>query len=203
MFYVEQPGVVAATLFCPDTTVGYGGNPWGHSRNDWRELGYFLGGIPALSLMRVIAMEGISFNINNSMTPSRVATQVAHLRVRDAKVRAHEAAHIGAGGGLVEGGPRFTFERGPDGRQYAVAGEVSIDTAPVAGNPEATLVKARRIAAAALAPADPSAQDQRVAGQAQAMAASAELERARRPSSRSRLGQEEPLAIGSLLDFSV
>jgi hypothetical protein len=54
-----------------------------------------------------------------------------------------------------------------------VDGEVSIDTTPVQGDPKATLEKARQIEAAALAPVDPSGQDQSVASQAAAMAASA------------------------------
>ncbi len=65
---------------------------------------------------------------------------------------------------------------------FAVGGEVSIDTSPVPGDPGATLQKARRIRQAALAPADPSAQDMRVAARASQMAleARAELARARR-----------------------
>lgn len=70
----------------------------------------------------------------------------------------------------------MTFERGPDGKQYAVGGEVHIDTTPIAGNPEATARKARRIRAAALAPADPSPQDRAVAAQAAAMEAQAKQE---------------------------
>jgi hypothetical protein len=102
---------------------------------------------------------------------------VAKLQARDSDVRAHEAAHVAAGGGLITGGISFALESGPDGRQYAVGGEVSIDTSAVAGDPRATLVKAQQIEAAALAPADPSGQDVSVASQAEAMAgrASAEL----------------------------
>jgi len=101
---------------------------------------------------------------------------VAKLQARDADVRAHEAAHVAAGGGLVTGGISYSYEKGPDGKQYAVGGEVSIDTSAVAGNPRATLLKARQIAAAALAPADPSGQDQSVAAQAEAMAGRAAAE---------------------------
>jgi hypothetical protein len=98
---------------------------------------------------------------------------VAKLQARDADVHAHEQAHMAAGGSLVTGPASYTYERGPDGKQYAVGGEVSVDTSAVAGNPRATLAKAQQIQAAALAPADPSSQDQSVAGQAQAMAAQA------------------------------
>jgi hypothetical protein len=50
---------------------------------------------------------------------------------------------------------------GPDGKQYAVGGEVPIDLSPVSGNPQATVQKAETIQRAALAPADPSGPDLR------------------------------------------
>lgn len=106
--------------------------------------------------------------------------QIAKLKRRDQEVRAHEAAHMAAGGGLVRGGASYTYQRGPDGQNYAVGGEVSIDTSPVDGDPEATIRKAEQIKAAALAPASPSAQDRAVAAAAGAMAAAAMAEQARR-----------------------
>ena len=102
------------------------------------------------------------------------AREIADLKARDQRVRAHEAAHLTAAGGLARGGAAYTYERGPDGNAYAVGGEVGIDTSPVPGNPAATLAKAQRIQAAALAPADPSAQDRSVASAASAMAAQAQ-----------------------------
>ncbi len=83
---------------------------------------------------------------------------------------------MAAAGGLARGGPSYSYTYGPDGRQYAVGGEVSIDTSPVPGNPQATLARAQQIQRAALAPADPSGQDQQVAAQAQSMAANARAE---------------------------
>ncbi len=90
------------------------------------------------------------------------SSQISKLQVTDAKVRAHEAAHLAAGGGVVTGGANFSYTRGPDGKMYAVGGEVPIDSGE-ASTPEATIQKARQIAAAAMAPADPSPQDFRVA----------------------------------------
>jgi hypothetical protein len=107
------------------------------------------------------------------------AAQVAKLKARDASVRAHEEAHITAGAGVVKGGASFTYQEGPDGQSYAVGGEVSVDTAPVPGNPSATIAKADAIRAAALAPADPSGEDISVASQAAIMAADAAFELAR------------------------
>jgi hypothetical protein len=101
---------------------------------------------------------------------------VAELKATDARVHAHEAAHLAAAGGLARGGASFTYQRGPDGKAYAVGGEVPIDTSGVSGDPRATLAKALRIQQAALAPADPSPQDRAVAAAAAAMAAQAQGE---------------------------
>ncbi len=97
------------------------------------------------------------------------------LGARDLEVRQHEMAHQAAGGGHT-GAVSYTFERGPDGRMYAVGGEVSIDTSAAGGDPQATLEKAEAIIRAAMAPAEPSAQDYRVAASARAMAAEARAE---------------------------
>ena len=94
---------------------------------------------------------------------------------RDRKVRAHEQAHISAGANLVRGGASYSYQTGPDDRRYAVGGEVSIDASP-GRTPEETISKAERIRAAALAPADPSAQDRGVAAQAGLMEAEARIE---------------------------
>ncbi|HAT10584.1 MAG TPA: hypothetical protein DCS97_08330 [Planctomycetes bacterium] len=91
---------------------------------------------------------------------------VAELQARDAEVRAHEAAHKAAGGSLA-GGMSFSYQSGPDGRRYAVGGEVAIDTG-AERDPQATIAKMQRVIAAALAPAQPSSQDRAVAAQARA-----------------------------------
>ena len=102
--------------------------------------------------------------------------QIAQLQSRDREVRAHEAAHIAAAGGLVRGGASYSYQQGPDGRRYAIGGEVSIDTSPVKDNPEATILKALKIQAAALAPAQPSGADRAVATAASQLAAVARAE---------------------------
>jgi len=83
--------------------------------------------------------------------------EVTDLRRRDAHVRAHEAAHQAAAGGLA-GTARYTFRTGPDGRAYAVGGEVALRSSG-GRTPDETISIARRIRAAALAPADPSPAD--------------------------------------------
>lgn len=92
--------------------------------------------------------------------------QTQELKKRDTEVRAHEAAHVASGGQYVRGGAQFQFETGPDGKQYAVGGEVSIDTSEISGDPEATIRKMQTVRKAALAPASPSSQDRSVAAAA-------------------------------------
>ena len=87
--------------------------------------------------------------------------EVAELKARDREVRAHEQAHMAAGGPYA-GAASYETVRGPDGRQYAVGGEVQIDASP-AGDPRQTIAKMDVIIRAAMAPADPSPQDRQVA----------------------------------------
>ena len=101
---------------------------------------------------------------------------VQDLKARDREVRAHEAAHKGAAGPYANGGPTFQYQTGPDGKRYAVGGEVSIDVSPVANNPSATIQKAQTIRRAANAPSNPSAQDRAVAAQASRLEAEARKE---------------------------
>lgn len=94
---------------------------------------------------------------------------LSELKTRDREVRAHEQAHLAAAGPYAKGPPSYEFQTGPDGKRYAVGGEVQIDTSEVSGNPQATLAKAQTIKRAATAPANPSAQDRQVASQASRM----------------------------------
>ncbi|MBW2623087.1 MAG: hypothetical protein JRD68_09300 [Deltaproteobacteria bacterium] len=105
--------------------------------------------------------------------------QLRQLKTRDREVRSHEQAHRAVGGGFVRGGARYSYQSGPDGRQYAVAGEVNIDTSPVPGDPEATIRKAQTVRRAALAPVNPSPQDRLVAAMASRMESQARTELAR------------------------
>ncbi len=92
--------------------------------------------------------------------------EVRELEQRDREVRAHEQAHKAAAG--PHAGPvSYTYVTGPDGRRYAVNGEVPIDTSPVAGDPEATVRKMQQVRRAALTPSEPSVSDRRVAARAQ------------------------------------
>lgn len=101
---------------------------------------------------------------------------VEQLKQRDSEVRAHEQAHVAAGGGHITSGPSYSYQTGPDGKRYAIGGEVGIDTSMNSGDPEGNLEKARAIIRAAMAPAEPSAQDVRVAASARAMEVRAQQE---------------------------
>lgn len=100
---------------------------------------------------------------------------VQELKAIDREVRAHEQAHV-AKGGAYAGQPNYTYVTGPDGIRYAVAGTVQIDSGAVPGDPEATIRKLETVRQAALAPAQPSAQDRAVAAQAEVDIREAEAE---------------------------
>jgi hypothetical protein len=100
--------------------------------------------------------------------------QVKELRKRDVEVRTHERAHQSAGGQFA-GSPTYTYQSGPDGRRYAIGGEVSIDVSPEK-DPAATVAKMERVKSAATAPAEPSPQDYKVAAAANQMLLDAQSE---------------------------
>lgn len=110
---------------------------------------------------------------------SEAMALIDQLKSRDMEVRQHEQAHMAAAGGLAVSGASYTYQRGPNGVDYATGGEVNIDTSPGA-TPEETIERARTIQAAALAPAEPSGADRAVATQAQQMEMQARAELAQR-----------------------
>ncbi len=109
------------------------------------------------------------------LTPDEKAL-VEDLKTADAAVRTHEMAHIMAGGQYIIRRANFAFVLGPDGKLYAVGGEVQIDTSEVPDDPEATIRKAQAVRRAALAPGNPSPQDLRVAAEATRMEFEARME---------------------------
>lgn len=111
--------------------------------------------------------------------------QIDQMKVIDQEVRRHELAHQVAGGAYT-GGASYTYERGPDGNRYVVAGEVPIDYGPVQGDPQATIAKMQQVISAALAPADPSPKDHQVAARARGFMMAAQLEMAQQQTGRSR-----------------
>lgn len=103
--------------------------------------------------------------------------QLRKLKQRDAEVRAHERAHMTAAGGNAVGGPHYEYQKGPDGKQYAIGGHVDISLSSVDGDPEESEKNAQEVRRAALAPGQPSGQDRAVAAQAASMEAKAKTEK--------------------------
>lgn len=117
--------------------------------------------------------------------------QVQKLKERDRQVRQHELAHVAAGAGLVTSGASYTYQKGPDGVNYAIGGEVGISTSP-GRTPDETIRRAQQIRAAALAPADPSGADRAIAAQASQMELQAQIEKAQESDSdEGRSGKEQ------------
>ncbi|MFT3867997.1 MAG: putative metalloprotease CJM1_0395 family protein [Nibricoccus sp.] len=113
---------------------------------------------------------------DTAQTAAAKEAAASELQSTDREVRSHEAAHIAAGGSHITSGATYSYRTGPDGKQYAVGGEVGIDISPVPGNPQATITKMMMVRAAALAPANPSPQDLAVAAAAAQMEANARAE---------------------------
>lgn len=122
-------------------------------------------------------------------------SEVLALKNRDQEVRSHEQAHLSAAGGIAISGAHYSYTTGPDGIRYATGGDVGIDVSAVSGDPQATLQKAETIRRAALAPANPSSQDQSVAAMATEMANKARMDLIR--------AQQETSSRGSKLDIRV
>tara|TARA_R110001592_G_scaffold191441_1_gene437683 strand:+ start:15965 stop:16837 length:873 start_codon:yes stop_codon:yes gene_type:complete len=104
---------------------------------------------------------------------------IEDLKARDLEVRAHEQAHKTVGGQYT-GAVSLSYQAGPDGKRYAVGGEVPIDVSPISGDPQATITKMAVVSAAATAPAQPSAQDQMVGAQAARLMSEAQAELAQK-----------------------
>lgn len=109
---------------------------------------------------------------SGDLTPEQ-KQEVAELKARDAEVRAHEQAHIAAAAGISTSAPNYTFQEGPDGKKYAIGGEVSVSV-PQTGDPETDISNAEIMRNAAMAPSDPSPQDRSVARNAAKIIADAE-----------------------------
>lgn len=83
---------------------------------------------------------------------------IAELLQRDGQVRQEENAHA-AMAGSAAGAIQYDYQRGPDGRMYAVGGSVPIHAENPSGDPVEQRRLAGKIAAAAMAAINPSAAD--------------------------------------------
>ena len=67
----------------------------------------------------------------NELTPDE-ERQVEELKHRDHEVRAHEQAH--KSGWPYGGAISLSYQTGPDGKRYAIGGEVPVDISPIKGD---------------------------------------------------------------------
>lgn len=93
------------------------------------------------------AQPGATSNTGEPLTKEQ-ESQIRELKKRDAEVKAHEQAHAAVGGAYASA-PTYTYAKGPDGKKYAVGGEVQIDTSPER-TPDATIRKMDVVIRAAL-----------------------------------------------------
>jgi len=140
----------------------------------------YLGGSSAVASTTPASGSNSAASTGSTSTSASQDPALQKLVKRDAEVKAHERAHQAAAGGLA-GAASFTYQKGSDGKNYAIGGEVSIDSSAVRSNPKATIDKMATVIRAATAPSQPSSQDLKVAAQAQQeqSQASAELQRQR------------------------
>ncbi|MDF0605066.1 putative metalloprotease CJM1_0395 family protein [Neisseriaceae bacterium TC5R-5] len=121
--------------------------------------------------------------------------QVTALKARDAEVHRHEQAHLAAGGSLTGGAASYSYQTGPDGKKYAIGGEVSIRLAK-GSTPQETIANAQTVQRAALAPSEPSGQDRAVAAAAAQLEQQARTAQSRQPANKQRLSTLQDSAIG-------
>ena len=70
------------------------------------------------------------------------------MKSRDFDVRMGEMAQLAMAGGYADGFPSYSYQIGPDGISYVVAGSVSLDTSE-ASSPEETILKMKIVRNAA------------------------------------------------------
>ena len=124
------------------------------------------GGLKNIKLKKILEISqeaNILLESGSSTELSEEEEQIVQdLKKTDQEVRDHEKAHQTVGGPYA-GTATYETQTGPDGKEYAVAGEVPIDASPIRDNPKATIRKMDVVIRAALAPAEPSSQDIAVA----------------------------------------
>ncbi len=88
--------------------------------------------------------EQVSQNLQTNAEQERIRD----LEERDKQVRQREEAHVRAAGLLAQGGPKYRYEIGPDGKRYAVEGHTEIKVKE-GRTPEERLKNARQAERAA------------------------------------------------------
>ncbi len=137
----------------------------GPVRRDSVELSLAARSFAAKTAFTTSEPSGVGGRLAQEQLTGRDRAELTKLKQRDKEVRTHEQAHRAAGGSHA-GAISLQFTQGSDGKRYAVEGSVPIDLSPVEGDPVATIRKMQQVQRAALAPADPSGADRRIAAQA-------------------------------------
>ncbi len=118
------------------------------------------------SLQNQEETNAVTSEVQAALEDPEVRSQIMSLQNAEDKVIAHENAHKSVGGEFA-GAASYGYTTGPDGKRYISSGEVNISV-PATGEPEALIRALERVKQAAMAPAEPSPQDQRVAASAAA-----------------------------------
>lgn len=131
-------------------------------------------------------------------------SETSQMESRSRRIVEHENRHAAilrdAPDNTADAKPQFVHKQGPDGRKYAVAGEVNTDLKPIPGNPHATEQKAESVYRSALGNADRSQSDYDAARQAMFVAQEARQAKmiqrnsAGKPAMASPLNNEPPKA---------
>lgn len=123
-------------------------------------------------------------------------TEVRQMDDKSRKITNHENKHAAilrdSGTGVADAKPQLTQKQGPDGRQYAVAGEVNTDLRPVPGNPKATEHKAEAVYRSAIGDTDRSESDNQAARQALFSAQEARQAKSQQPAGNDSGPMESP-----------
>lgn len=120
----------------------------------------------AVSLQNQDQSNNMTTDVQAALEDPEVRSEIMSLQNAEDKVIAHENAHKSVGGEFA-GAASYGYTTGPDGKRYISSGEVSISV-PATGEPEELVSALERVKRAAMAPAEPSPQDQRVAASASA-----------------------------------
>ncbi|MDJ0950240.1 MAG: putative metalloprotease CJM1_0395 family protein [Alphaproteobacteria bacterium] len=113
-------------------------------------------GVPVAAEPRIDATDQVSANPFD-LSPAE-ERQVARLRQIDSAVRQEENTHA-ANAGQFASAPQYTYVTGPDGRRYAVGGQVNVRATNPSGDPRQAERAANILRNAAVSPNAPSAQD--------------------------------------------
>jgi len=144
-----------------------------------------------------------SANSSEKKQEQEVQREAAKLQQVEREVVAHEQAHMSAGAHLA-GAARYQYTKGPDGKNYATGGEVSIKI-PEGKTPEETIQLMDQVIRAALAPANPSSQDLAVASRAsmKQIQARGDMNKSQKEAYETGTNLMKNIDMGKILDISM